>query len=103
MNIRDAFPSGTRVRLRYAVDRFPDFIAPPGATGSVCHDGDETWVVLDERLPGAEHWDNAIQVAPDDCLTTTLEVLDPDEDVCSTCEGTGRNAEGDDICQDCFK
>jgi len=42
-----------------------------------------------------------------DLTDADLALLNPaeleDEDVCSTCEGTGRNAEGDDICQDCFK
>lgn len=58
---------GARVRLRRQVDRFPHFIAPQGATGTVSaiepdgaggiHGID---VTMDEHLPGAEDWDNAV-------------------------------------------
>lgn len=55
-------PAGTRVALRHDVDRYPHFLAPAGATGEVLDIGDPDVfaVVLDETLPGAEDWDNAI-------------------------------------------
>lgn len=53
---------GTRVRLRRDVDRYPHFVAPQGAEGTVTKNGDDFLAVkLDEPLDGAEEWDNEVQ------------------------------------------
>lgn len=53
---------GARVRLKEDVDRFPHFIAPAGATGTISGiEAGITWVKMDEHIPGAEEWDNEIQ------------------------------------------
>lgn len=53
---------GTKVRLRRDVERYPHFIAPAGATGTVVDIGDDTIfaVRMDERIPGAGTWDNEV-------------------------------------------
>jgi hypothetical protein len=56
-------PTGTRVALTRDVDRYPHFIAPNGATGTVVDHGDPSIVLavrLDDRLAGAEDWDNEV-------------------------------------------
>jgi hypothetical protein len=66
---------GSRVRLLAPVDRFPDFVAPPGATGTVVETGDgAVWVRLDAPLPGAEPWNNSIMFTLEhgDVLEETL-------------------------------
>lgn len=76
---RQVFPVGTRVRLTQDVERFPHFIAPKGAVGTVTsNDEYGFWVKLDAHLPGAEEWDNEIQWSPDiedDDPTADVEVL----------------------------
>lgn len=53
---------GTRVRLKRDVDRYPDFVAPEGAEGTVTKNWDDLIAVkLDEDLDGAEEWDNEVQ------------------------------------------
>lgn len=69
---------GTRVRLKYDVERFPDFIAPAGFLGTVTHmGGGSLWVRLDLPLAGAEEWENAIQFTMEhgDVLPEALEVI----------------------------
>jgi hypothetical protein len=57
---------GTRVRLRRDVERYPHFIAPAGALGTVLDPGEVIYpedlflVRMDETIAGAEEWDNAI-------------------------------------------
>lgn len=59
--------AGTRVRLRHDVDRYPHFIAPAGALGTVVDIGDESIlaVVLDDYLPGAQDWANEVHWSVD--------------------------------------
>lgn len=80
----DHFPLGTRVRLRRDVERFPHFIAPAGATGTVSYvDREMTAVHMDEPIPGCEDWENEIMwyemsTGPDDMaaeLSADLEAL----------------------------
>lgn len=53
---------GTRVRLTRDVERYPHFVAPEGAEGTITKSQvDLVAVRLDERLDGAEEWDNEIQ------------------------------------------
>jgi hypothetical protein len=55
------YKEGMRLRLRHAVDRYPHFIAPAGAVGTVTHaDSNVLCLRLDEYLPGAEEWDNEV-------------------------------------------
>ena len=56
------FAVGDRVALTRDVERFPDFIAPKGATGTVVmaeRDG-ALAVRMDQAITGAEEWDNEI-------------------------------------------
>lgn len=53
---------GTRVRLTQDVERYPHFVAPQGAKGTVTKSRDDLVAVqLDEPLNGAEEWDNEVQ------------------------------------------
>jgi hypothetical protein len=53
---------GARVMLATNVDRYPHFIAPKGATGTVRSvDEHSVFVTMDEPLAGAEAWENAVQ------------------------------------------
>jgi hypothetical protein len=55
------YKEGMRLRLRHDVERYPHFIAPAGAVGTVtCVDSDVLCLRLDEHLPGAEEWDNEV-------------------------------------------
>lgn len=52
---------GSRWRLKHDVDRFPHFVAPAGATGTVTDTyGAHISLKLDEHLPGAETWENEV-------------------------------------------
>ena len=55
---------GARVRLKHDVDRYPHFIAPKGAEGIVVnhdpHDPALVAVRLDEKVEGAEEWENEV-------------------------------------------
>jgi len=73
---------GSRVRLAHDVDRFPHFVAPAGALGTVVYlDADLLRVRLDETLEGAETWDNEIvwSLRDDDVPRDALELLEPAE------------------------
>lgn len=49
------------VRLARDVERFPDFIAKAGMTGKVVAvEPDQIVVQLDQKLAGAEPWDNCV-------------------------------------------
>lgn len=74
----DYLAVGTRVRLTHAVDRYPHFIAPQGATGALTVSGpDVVCVRLDEHLHGAEAWDNEVCWYPEngDFPEDDMEVL----------------------------
>jgi hypothetical protein len=65
--LRDALdeapPLGTRVEFTRPVERYPHFLVPAGATGVVTRDGTDHHlysVKLDDRLAGAEDWDNEV-------------------------------------------
>lgn len=50
-----------KVRFKRAVDRFPHFLVPPGATGQlVLLTEKEAAVKLDVPLHGCEDWDNKV-------------------------------------------
>ncbi len=69
---------GTRVRLTRDVERFPDFIARAGMTGTISYVGQgNVWVRLDEPLKGAQEWDNAVQFSMEhmDVLSECMEVI----------------------------
>jgi hypothetical protein len=58
-------PVGARVQLRHAVDRYPHFLAPEGATGTVTEATADVYAVrMDTHLDGAEDWDNQIHWYP---------------------------------------
>lgn len=72
------FKSGDRVRLNYDVERYPHFIAPKGAAGTILpiHDGDSVLLVrLDEPVFGMEEWDNELQVMLDGSDDDPAEML----------------------------
>ena len=60
------FKVGDRVTLRRDVERFPDFIAQAGMTGTVCTvedgvEGDSLLAVrIDQPIAGAEGWKNEV-------------------------------------------
>jgi len=57
---------GDRYRLARDVDRYPHFIAPSGAAGTITQaDAHGIALKLDEPLPGAEEWDNEVVWAED--------------------------------------
>jgi len=67
-----ALQEGARVHLVEEVDRFPDFLAPKGNTGTVVKVlGDEVVVECDETIEGAEQWANHIE-----WRSFTLEALE---------------------------
>lgn len=68
MTITATFPVGTRVRLTQDVDRYPHFIAPAGAIGTVVFSDDDGYlsIHMDETIPGAEEWGNEVQFLADD-------------------------------------
>lgn len=73
---------GTRVRTRHAIDRYPHFLAPAGALGTVTStpsaDPSGTLCVkMDEIIDGAEDWDNEIvwSVGDGDDPLSALDVL----------------------------
>jgi len=76
--------NGARVRLTADVERFPHFIAPKGATGTVEIQPDlsgelEVYAVrLDKPLEGAEEWANEIHWYPanGDDPAADLEVIE---------------------------
>ena len=54
-------PVGTRIKLNGPVDRFPHFIAPKGATGTiVISDTELVAARMDEKIDGCEEWDNEV-------------------------------------------
>lgn len=58
---------GAHFRLTGAVERYPHFLAPVGATGTVVEAcPDVISLHMDEYLPGAESWDNEIVWTIDD-------------------------------------
>lgn len=75
MNV--VFPIGSRVRLRHDVDRFPHFVAPAGALGTVVDppEPDGTAVRLDEIVEGADDWDNEIHWVNGDDPEPDLELV----------------------------
>jgi hypothetical protein len=74
MNAQDITP-GTRVRLCHDIDRYPHFVAPKGAEGTVIDHGTGMFHVrMDEHIPGAEDWDNEV-------IWSVIDGDDPTEDV----------------------
>jgi hypothetical protein len=76
----DDLTIGTRVRLRRDVDRYPHFVAPAGALGTVSALDLEAadclvWVALDEIVDGADEWDNAVQFSDGDDYSGDLEII----------------------------
>lgn len=62
MITKHTFKVGDRVKLVRDVERFPDFIAPAGATGTVSGieiNGDIA-VKMDAIITGCEEWNNEI-------------------------------------------
>lgn len=60
-------PSGARVKLRREVERWPHFNIEAGATGTVTEASEHLICLrMDEHVPGAEDWDNALCWTPED-------------------------------------
>jgi hypothetical protein len=55
-----AIAIGYRFKLVREVDRFPDFVAKTGSTGTVCLLENDVWGQMDQAIPGAREWDNQI-------------------------------------------
>lgn len=76
---------GARVALTHDVERYPHFVAPAGAVGTVVDHGDPNLyaVRLDELLEGAEEWANEVHWildAGDDPTADLHVVTDAAED-----------------------
>ena len=72
-----ALAAGSRVELVVDVDRYPHFVAPAGATGTVVEHGDPGIVLavrLDEPVAGAEDWDNEVHWLDGDADLNDLDV-----------------------------
>lgn len=54
--------TGYRFALRHDVDRFPDFCAKRGMTGTVSRIQDDGLVCarMDQQIDGAQEWDNEV-------------------------------------------
>lgn len=71
-------PEGARVKFLGPLDRYPHFIVPDGAIGTVVESTEFLFVVrLDVHLPGAEAWENEVSWPWEDfsSVGTDLEVL----------------------------
>lgn len=81
-------PAGARVQLMFDVDRYPHFVAPEGAMGTVVDPAESGFdmfaVKLDERVPGAETWDNEV-------LWSLRDGDDPSRVVAMICADCGRD------------
>jgi hypothetical protein len=68
---------GARYRLAHDIERYPNFIAKTGLTGTLILTGAEVLLQMDEPLDGAEDWDNCIQWIPadGDDAAADLEVI----------------------------
>jgi hypothetical protein len=60
-------PFGARFQLTEPVERFPHFLAPAGATGTIVEASEHVISLhMDEYLAGAEPWDNEVTWTEDD-------------------------------------
>lgn len=56
-----ALPEGSRIELVDYADRFPFFLVPPGAKGTVTEVSDNVVCIkMDEHIDGCEGWDNEV-------------------------------------------
>lgn len=72
------FGEGDHIRLARPVERFPHFTAPKGATGTVVEVSDTLIRIrMDEKINGAEEWDNEVcwSVADGDTPGLDVEVI----------------------------
>ena len=71
---------GERVRLKVDVDRYPFFVAPAGALGTVIASPDPQSIVfavrLDVPVQGAEDWENEVHWLDGDAELNGLTVAD---------------------------
>lgn len=75
----NGFVEGERVELTRDVERYPHFIAPEGARGTVVHVSPEQFSVrMDEPIEGAEEWDNEV------CWYAGMYMAPPWDEVRST-------------------
>jgi hypothetical protein len=66
---------GYRFRLFHEVERFPDFAAKSGLTGTVTQiDNSGVWGRMDEHITGAEHWENQIHWKTPEAFASDTEV-----------------------------
>lgn len=67
-------PVGRRVELVRDVERYPDFIAERGRTGTIVRwEPDMIAVRMDEPLKGSEEWDNQVHWNYDDVREFPLD------------------------------
>ena len=54
-------PVGQRVRVKERVEKYPHFIVEVGQQGTVTErERGRVIVTMDDKIPGAEEWDNAV-------------------------------------------
>lgn len=55
------FSEGDRVKLVQKVDRYPHFVVPTGAEGTVVKNNEELLAVrIDTEVEGADEWNNEV-------------------------------------------
>jgi hypothetical protein len=72
----DDIATGYRFRLKWQVDRFPDFLVHCGLTGVVMAVNDSgVCARMDQPIASAEHWDNQIHWrTPEDFAADTAPI-----------------------------
>jgi hypothetical protein len=77
---RACIVDGARVRLVRNVDRYPHFVAPAGATGTVKIRNGQYDVLMDEPIPGCEEWENHVAWDTDVALLCEdVEIIDGED------------------------
>ena len=65
---------GKKVKLLRDIDKFPHFIAKKGSTGKIVdYNENLVSIKLDEKIEGAEHWDNCVHLYFDELVSEYLE------------------------------
>lgn len=73
---------GQRFKLIRPVDRFPDFLAPAGLTGTVTLTEGMIAGKMDQHIAGAEYWDNEIWWDTADEFRADTEALPESGEAC---------------------
>jgi hypothetical protein len=74
--VEEKYKKGDRIRLKHDLDRYPNFIAKAGSTGTIdeidLEDG-SVWIKMDEPIPGCEEWRHRILWREGDSICSRCE------------------------------